>query len=223
MGNATLAIFLITTIFLTSLARFIPYVKTADAAEGKKKITTLKNSIVSGRKEVVSNEKPEPPKLIDKPLISRFENRNVSIDYIFHKEPRVRLKSGSMELETTMLEAEGLGKVNPKEAVKEDGVYYYKEILPDMDLKFTPTPTKLTEEVILKKYHDFNSISYDLNTIDLDFIQEDNELYFYKEGSSDHSDEQWIFVIRAPFMYEQSNIDNKSYELTYVVEKKTVG
>jgi len=92
-----------------------------------------------------------------------------------------------------------------------------------MDLKFTPAPEKLTEEVILKKYHDFNSISYDLDTIDLDFIQEDNELYFYKEGNSDHSNDNWIFAIKAPFMYEQSNIDNKSYELTYVVEKKTVG
>jgi len=116
-GNAVLAILLTLTIILTSLAGFIPQTPTARASETHLK--TLASVINNQQSQTKTREK------IENPLISQFPiSPGRTLEYIFHPEPRFRVKLDQYEVEATIIASPDLGEPKRVEAYKQNNKYY---------------------------------------------------------------------------------------------------
>lgn len=211
VGNTTLALFLIATIFLTSFSRFIPITSKASAASRNFK----------SLKQTKDMKIPAPPQHneITGPEIVRYQLQDdKALEYIFHPDPRIRTKYDKKEIEIILINSEGLGYAKPKKSIKEDGKYTYQEVFDRVDARYIPKKGELVEELVLKEYRDFNSINYSIKTIDLLPRLENNEVHF----SGSHRKDQMI-TFTAPFMYEEGNQEEKSFEIRYELEKKQFG
>ena len=111
VGNLILVLFLSSTLILTSLAPFIPQRKVSASTSGK--LVTVE-SVMAGE-----TKQEDEQKEIDTPVAVHFDNPGAeTLEMIFHKEPRVRIKIGQKEMEVTTTEIEGIGKAQPKKSDK---------------------------------------------------------------------------------------------------------
>lgn len=158
VGNAVLAGLVSVAILLTGLAPLVeadssvyagePTLATVEGRQTREDTVSFNKGVVADEDVVVRNALSDE---IDTPRAVRRETKNGDVaEFIFHKEPRVRLKLGRNEIELTTTKVGGR-LVSPEKAlIYLDNEVVYSEIVPHVDLKYTVAGDLLVEEFILK-------------------------------------------------------------------------
>src|SRR3989344_5266102 len=206
-GNAVLAILLTLTIILTSLAGFIPQTPTARASETHLK--TLASVINNQQSQTKTREK------IENPLISQFPiSPGSTLEYIFHPEPRFRVKLDQYEVEATIIASPDLGEPKRVEAYKQNNKYVYPEIFPGVDLKYSDNKLFIQEEFILKEPTKLTQFAEKVKLTNLTISQAEGRVHLVtSEGGSP------VFTFEKPYLYEEKHPEVKNEGIRYEIEK----
>ncbi|KKS84882.1 MAG: Glycosyl transferase family 2 [Candidatus Gottesmanbacteria bacterium GW2011_GWB1_43_11] len=206
-GNAVLAILLTLTIILTSLAGFIPQTPTARASETHLK--TLASVINNQQSQTKTREK------IENPLISQFPiSPGRTLEYIFHPEPRFRVKLDQYEVEATIIASPDLGEPKRVEAYKQNNKYVYPEIFPGVDLKYSDNKLFIQEEFILKEPTKLTQFAEKVKLTNLTISQAEGRVHLVpSEGGSP------VFTFEKPYLYEEKHPEVKNEGIRYEIEK----
>lgn len=138
------------------------------------------------------------------------------IDFIFHQEPRVRVKLQEKELE---FQTKNLGgkRANPEKSTIEGKRVTYEEIFPNVDLVYEVQDNGVSEKFILKKFFPIEEIEQNLIPKELEARAEDEQISFFNQAG------EKVFSFGQPLIYEQANPEVKSFGIKFVLEKDTFG
>lgn len=215
-GNIIFVLFLVSTLTIIAFMPFIPSVKPAGASEREFRSIS---SVIDSNQDQKESFDVIPDGEIKGPMIRRYEMKEgQELEYIFHPEPRIRTKFENKEIDVTMTEIEGAGVVSQKESIKKDESYIYEEIVQDIDVKYIPKKSNITEEIILKSYKDIVSVDYDVRAVDLAAALFEDEIQFTPESGGEP-----IITFRRPYMYEEVNPQEKIFGIEYKLEKSQFG
>ncbi|MBI2021504.1 glycosyltransferase [Candidatus Daviesbacteria bacterium] len=241
LGNLALVLFLCLTVLLASFAPFIPFSQTAEANQNKL-VTVDDIKKAPQRKSISSTPKVTQNYIEDSKSDADFEDittpriiqkttRDGSrVEFIFHKEPRTRIKvylkgkDVPSEVETETLKiADQI--VSPKRArIFKDREVLYEDALPNIDIRYRMTNDLLVEEFVLKNKQaleyfkpDQNTVEQSLKIIDAKVISPDRPDTFgiFTE------DGQEIFKYAAPFAQDAKQVKNNDLSIT--MEKQQLG
>jgi len=223
VGNFVLVVFLSASIIITSLTPNITSINDAFANEPDFKIVTdltetgtkvkLKGQ---SEEELFKNSYPEDistPRMVQASL-----DKQGAIKYIFHKEPRVRIKLDNEEIDIRVNAINNDKKIKSRNSIKFGNVYRYEDIYKGIDLEYSVEDDVLTERLILESYQEISNISYSMNLTGLLPVVRDNQVYFAseKEGLP-------LISFAKPYMYEKDNPHIKNSGIEYVLEKASIG
>lgn len=211
-GDAALAL----TVSLSIIVMmFAPYITTSEVQASERKFGTIQQGKENQEKESISSA----PKKIDGQLISQYGVGTPNqIDYIFHPEPRIRVKHTIGEIEL-----EFLGVSNKKIEIG-DSFNYQGEYTYDigsgnnkMELVYTPSAQSLKEELILNSYQDIKSVDYDVKLVGFTIASHDGEVYFAPDSGGES-----LFRFEKPFIFEKNHPEQR-IDIEYQLEKNSRG
>jgi len=208
-GKAGLSLVVSLTMLVFS---FAPFIDVKDSQASTTKAVSIKDAQKKQQEvdaEDVKNEK------IEGQLISQFASGTPNeIDYIFHPEPRLRIKNkkGEIEMELKSLSGE---KIVNNDSYREDGIYKYNigSSGDDLELIYTPSYDSLKEELILKSYKQIKSVDYNINLSGLELAVHDGVVYFAPKGGGEN-----VFRFEKPFMFEKDHPENRM-DIEFEAEK----
>ena len=201
------------TVALTMLVfSFAPFIEVKDSQASTTKAVSIKNA--QKKQQEVDAEDVKYEK-IEGQLISQFASGTPNeIDYIFHPEPRLRIKNkkGEIEMELKSLSGE---KIVNNDSYREDGIYKYNigSSGDDLELIYTPSYDSLKEELILKSYKQIKSVDYNINLSGLELAVHDGVVYFAPKGGGEN-----VFRFEKPFMFEKDHPENRM-DIEFEAEK----
>lgn len=240
IGSTVLAFSLLLTILISSFAPYIPAIQSAQASEPKFKTVGSDPQIIEfqeSQTREISFDRKDPPnkeeiiknvknavknkeEITTSRIIRKTTKAGKDIDFIFHKEPRVRIKIEGKELDTTTLTIGGKG-VRPKRAyISQDKEVVYESIVPNIDLKYSFTGDLIAEEFILKSQEAVNHIgdgvTQSIKTVDVKVVNPNPQAFgFYDDDGRE------LFQFSAPFAKDaKGEVIN---DLSISLEKQTFG
>ena len=99
---------------------------------------------------------------------------------------------------------------------KLNGVVTYENILLDTDLKYTLTPLKIKEDIIIKSVNAPDSFTFNYEFKNLTYKKtQENTVKLYDENSG-----ETVFSIDAPFMYDAAGNTSSEISITVTESKK---
>lgn len=163
-------------------------------------------------------------------IIRKTSPRGSSNEFIFHQDPRVRIRTdrktgkGVEEMEIKTLKIGGLS-INPKRSriYKDEEVIYF-DVLPGLDIKYTITSDLVVEDFIVKDkkalgyFKKQAEIEQSLNTINSKVVSPGNPTSY---GFFSADGREQIFDFGQPYAEDAKKAKTKDIEIT--VEKQTVG
>lgn len=138
----------------TNEFRSVPY----DAAQSEiDQVTQDKSGItVANKNEIIKNVLKED--IVSPRNVIKRTQEGDQIEFIFHQEPRVRIKMGDSEIEYQTLSIGGNPVKAQKSVIYADKEVLYVDALPGIDIKYTLNGKLITEEFILKNRESINLI-----------------------------------------------------------------
>jgi len=157
IGNAFFTFIVVTLMAITIFSPFIPMVSQTSAntfdfgtSTGRENdiLKETKQSDIKNKDEIIKNglsKEINSPRSIIKEL-----KTGGNIEYIFHKEPRVRIKFDGYEIDYKTVKI-GNSEIKPeKSTIFKDKEVIYKEVLKGIDIKYTINNGLITEEFIVE-------------------------------------------------------------------------
>ena len=228
IGNLALSFLVTISILLVSLSPFIPVSQTTYASEPSLKtaqevlkaldsdeITKAKNP--SHKETIIRNATSRE---IDTPrVIVKAAKSGKQIEFIFHKEPRIRIKLGGREVEFETLSI-GTKKVYPsKSNIYSNKEVVYEEVIEGVDLKYSIAGGVLVEEFILKQQSAasfLGDIKQSLKTVDVKVVSPNSNTFgFYTEEGEE------LFKLSQPFAKDANGEVN--HGVNFSLEKESFG
>lgn len=211
IGSKVVGLMLTSTILLSGISRYIPAFDQAQAAD-RVFVPLHENSMT---KDTTGAE--ENP-LIRNPLRLHSGSGQNQPEYIFHREPRVRMKLGGKEIDVQIAGIDGKRIGAPQKSIRQKGKYVYEDLYNGIDLEYLLIGSNLSEQLILDRYVAVNSIQYDLRLTGLTPALRENEIYFASADSG-----LPVVHFTQPFLYEKAHPEEKSYGIEYKLEKTSTG
>ena len=221
VGNASMALLLIVTIFLTNFANTLQFSSSAYAAKPEVKTVRQSESKNTNKdqlersEEVRAKKEPKNKKTIIRnglskeitgySSVAKKTKNGETVEFIFHQSPKVRIKLGAREIE---FETNRIGGkfVNPKKTkIYQDKEVVYEDVVKDIDLRYTINGDLITEEFIIKNHIAANAIGSTIEqtvrTVDVKVISPDDPsaFGFYTEDGTE------IFKLSRPFIKDAEN------------------
>jgi cellulose synthase/poly-beta-1,6-N-acetylglucosamine synthase-like glycosyltransferase/transposase-like protein len=209
VSNFVFTFFIFLVISLVIFSPFVPLVNLSGAQA--RSFATLKEAKAVDELSVKEEE-------ITGPVNQTYDFGDGTLEYIFHPEPRVRIKLGDKEVEMKVVGSSGLGNVRGDRTIKEGVVYTYENIFTSTDLRYTAKASVLKEEFILKEYRQFESINEEVKLTGLMMAQVGNEVQIASEEGGAP-----LFSFTRPLMYEEKNPELKSEGIIFQLEKEPLG
>jgi len=226
LGNIVLFGLITTSIVLSSFSYAIPQagnlsayasepIGTTAKAAKEKKVTPQPIVLAVNDKELKKGVEITNPRLV------KLNNRGgSSTEFVFHKNPRVRIKIDGRELDfqTDMI---GGMLVEPKQSLIIDSQkVVYVDIVKDVDLVYTISGDLIVEEFIVKnpeaaKYFD-KPIQQTIKTVDVKVVSPEPSTFgFYSDDGKE------LFKLSSPFAKDSD--DAKTLDIKMTVEKANIG
>ncbi len=210
VGNLSVVGVSLMSIILLMMAPLIP-LASAPASAQTGGFRSLKNAVPSSQVKLAKE-------VIESPVNVSYELGEGSLEYIFHPEPRVRVKLGNKEIETRVAKSDGGGNPLPEKAYKEGIIYTYREIFEGVDLRYIADIEKLKEEFILNEDREFESVEMEVRLTGLVLAQVGEEIQVAPAEGGES-----LFYFQKPYLYEEKNPENKSQGIKYEMEKSQFG
>src|SRR3990167_3827902 len=210
VGNVTLGIVIALSVLLSIAAPFIPQATSYASQPALKTVDQAKNQ-PEDRAQTQDGHSDQFESEITTPrAIQKTNSKGVQVEAIFHQEPRIRLKLDGREVEFETKTINGQNVHPNKSLIYQDKEVTYKEVLPNIDLKYTMTGDLLVEEVIL---HEplaggqkpiFERSEQSLNNVDIKVVYLNQATFgFYPQECPSTSSGQVecpeVFRLSAPF------------------------
>ena len=225
VGNVTLSAVIALSVLMTIAAPFIPQ---ATSYASQPALKTVANS-----QQEIGNQKQEtdPKNSVDKEeilknaqiqeittprMIQTTTKEGQTVEFIFHQEPRVRIKTQGKELEFETKKIAGI-RANPaKSLIFADKEVTYQNIIDSVDLKYTITDGLLVEEFILNKPLIIAEIEQSLKTTELDISNPAPQVFGFTTA-----DGKEIFKFTQPFAQDANG--QRTPDIKINIEKQTIG
>jgi hypothetical protein len=185
----------------------------------KKSDTSSNNSQRSSGLTIFNDLKPED--LYIKPATTKeYAYQNTSNNFLTHfksdpaVEGAIKFSNSKSNISFYTQAVQSFGTAKSATPTTKDNTINYPNVFPNIDIKYTLSPTRLLEEFVVTDPNSARSIDKILQTAttqSIDSYQEKNgTIEFYRQSVL-------VAVIPQPVMYEQRNPDNKSYGISYEV------
>ena len=149
VGNVTLGIVIALSVLLSIAAPFIPQATSYASQPALKTVEQAKNQPEDRAQPQDGHSDQFESEITTPRAIQKTNSKGVQVEAIFHQEPRIRLKLDGREVEFETKTINGQNVHPNKSLIYQDKEVTYKEVLPNIDLKYTMTGDLLVEEVIL--------------------------------------------------------------------------
>jgi len=242
VGNLALAVIIAVTALMSVFAPFIPATTSYASQPTLKTVEQIKQQETGNKKQEIIDAKnpknkqslrssPEEPdaglkeeilknaqteEITTPRVISKTTKGGKNLEFIFHQEPRVRVKLENAEVEFETKSVFGQ-RVNPqKSKIYKDKEVIYEEIVKDVDLKYSVTNDLLVEEFILKtrnqKLETGNlTIEQSVKTVDVKVVSPDPTTFgFYSEKEQGKE----LFKLSSPFAKDAKGETTDNLQLT---------
>jgi len=225
VGNVTLSAVIALSVLMTIAAPFIPQ---ATSYASQPALKTVANS-----QQEIGNQKQEtdPKNSVDKEeilknaqiqeittprMIQTTTKEGQTVEFIFHQEPRVRIKTQGKELEFETKKIAGI-RANPaKSLIFADKEVTYQNIIDSVDLKYTITDGLLVEEFILNKPLIIAEIEQSLKTTELDISNPALQVFGFTTA-----DGKEIFKFTQPFAEDTNG--QRTSDIKINADKQAIG
>jgi hypothetical protein len=244
VGNLAFGVIIGVTVLLSILAPFIPaatsyasqpllktvgQIKEETKATNETKVTNVDSKNPPNKEEILKNAQAQ--EITTPRAITKTTKGGKNLEFIFHQEPRVRIKLGQPasadgfgEVNEVEFETKTIGgrRVSPqKSKILQDKEVTYEEVIKDVDLKYSVTNDLLVEEFIIKKrLEDWGirelEIEQTLKTVDIKIVSPDSTTFgFYSDDGRE------LFKLSQPFAKDaKGEVTNN---LTFTLDKEAVG
>ena len=228
LGNFALSLLLSLSSILAAISPFIPVSNLAYASEPN--LRTAQDLLSASHSDEVTEAKNPSNKetilknastrQIDTPrAIVKTAKSGKQIEFIFHKEPRVRIKADGREVEFETLSIGGKKAFPSESKIYSNKEVVYEEVIEGVDLKYSIAGNVLIEEFILKDSSSLSSsasIIQSVKTTDVKIVSPNSEAFgFYsKEGEE-------LFKFSQPFAKDA--MGEVSYDIDFSLEKDKIG
>lgn len=159
-------------------------------------------------------------RIIQSPGQSDYQNTTNHFETYFKENPlrtdAIIFKNNLSEISFFTLEKQQFGNLTHSLPLVKDNTITYPQIYPDLDLKYTLSPSRLLEEFVITNRQDDYSlvqITQEVNLTNVDYYEEvGGGIKFYYQHSL-------VFSLPKPVLYELDNKQQTSYGIKYEIKK----
>ncbi|MCJ7792528.1 MAG: glycosyltransferase [Candidatus Marinimicrobia bacterium] len=210
LGNVVFSLFIFLTSALIVFAPLIPLTQST-MAQGPGRLMTVGEAMEA---QEPKEEEITTPRSFHFPTAS-----GETLEMIFHKEPRVRIKIGDKELEIMTLEIEGVGRAEPKHSlIIGNREVCYEEIVPGVDLIYRFGPDGFREEFVLKRFVPLTSVRQRAILKEVKVVNPSPTVFgFYDEEGRE------VFRFGEAYLFEKENPGEDSHDVAMTLSEEAIG
>jgi cellulose synthase/poly-beta-1,6-N-acetylglucosamine synthase-like glycosyltransferase/transposase-like protein len=226
IGNVAISFVLIFALLINYASSFV---QLTEAAEPVSLGTVEYAKDQSVKKEIKDIQKLPSTEMKNAQMFS-FAAPEGSVDEIFYKDPRFRIKNRGYEIEFSFLGIPELGQKAVSEGVLEGKQVVYKNVHGSVDVELVASSNSVTEKIVINKRMEFSEIEFLVKGTGISPREEAGVISFADDVTG-----ETVFTLGAPYMYEKGGTDintlddllstdlNYSLGLEYGMRKTPVG